>query len=90
VQASSVEQRPEALSFCLERFGHFFIFKPWAKLIVSAPEFLKSLLIFAFRLNLVLFLILIVPPAEVISRLIPQVFRFFAKREELKLRGDAA
>lgn len=90
LRLSSVEQRPEALSFCLERFGHFVLFKPWAKLILSSPEFLKSLLIFAFRLNLVLFLILIVPPAEVISRLIPQVFRFFAKREELKLRGDAA
>lgn len=80
--------RAKALSICLEVFGHKFIFKPWAKIVISAPRFLRGILLVAFRLNLVGFLLVAVPLSGIISRLARTPFLSYAKKQQLSLRGS--
>jgi hypothetical protein len=83
------ESRADAVSVCMEVFGHSFIFKPWAKLINFMPAQLKTILIFAFRINLVLMLLILVPFYELFSRVIPSRFLSAAKKHKLILQSES-
>lgn len=80
--------RARALSICLEIFGHNVLFKPWAKIITHSPRFLRGLLLVGFRLNLVLFLLVTIPLAELVSRILRYPFRSYARKQQLSLRGS--
>jgi len=80
--------RAQALSICLEIFGHRFIFKPWAKIILSAPRFMRGLLLVGFRINLVGFLLVAVPLTGIFSRVLRTPLVSYAKKQQLSLRGS--
>lgn len=80
--------RAKSLSICLEIFGHRFIFKPWAKIVIKAPRVFRGLLLVGFRINLVLFLLVTIPLAEIVSRIARYPFRSYASKQQLSLRGS--